>query len=204
MRATQSNSPIENSISKIKSNLEKMSNIMSRRPQKQIKRGRQPFCQKLKYFPQQEDTKACYSQFNLIPKKNVRPKNRSNQKLLIKHLNNKYEDKKNSEDNDSESDFSNSFSRENRKVQMIGDYKNTNIYNYPTKKDVGLYSSEDENSSDNSLIEENFGIEIERILIEIYNKNISNIHNSSVKKTKIENNEAIPGEEHVSFVKLIF
>lgn len=199
MKATQPNSPIENSISKIKSNLEKMSNIMSRRPQKQIKRGRQPFCQKLKYFPQPDEIKPCFSQFNLIPKKNVRVKNRSNQKLLIKHINNKQEDKKNIDENESESEFSNSYSRENRKVKMIGDYKNTNIYNYPTKKDVGLYSSEDENSSDNSLIEENFGIEIERILIEIYNKNISNIHNSSGKKNKIETNETIPGEEHVRF-----
>ena len=98
-----------------------------------------------KYFLQQDEIKNSLSPFNLIPKKNVRTKNRSNQKLLIKHLYNNYEDKKVDDENDSESDYNNSFSRDNKKIKTIGDYKNNNLYNYPSKKDVGLYSCEEEN-----------------------------------------------------------
>ena len=49
-----------------------------------------------------------------------------------------------------------------------------------SKKEVVFYSSEEENSSDNNTnIEEIFGIEIERKLIEIYNKNITNVNNNN-------------------------
>lgn len=188
-------SSIENSIFKIKSNLEKMSSFISKKTIKPIKRGRQSNIEKLKYFPNQNQD-PMINQINIIPKRNPRAKNKSSHRLFVKKIQKKPEDKKVNDENDSESDYSNSYSREKQKMKILGDYKNANIYNYPTRKDVGLYSSEEENSSDNSLIEENFGMEIERILIEIYNKNISNIHNN-IKKNKSDN-ELIPGEEHVS------
>ena len=87
--------------------------------------------------------------------------------------------------NDSSSSFS--YSRECRKKRFIGLGEEDNI-EYPTKRDVGLLSSEDEDSCDNSIIEENFSSEIERILIEIYNKNISSLGGKR-KKVKDKKNE---------------
>ena len=89
------------------------------------------------------------------------------------------------EKNDSSSSFS--YSRECRKKRFIGLGDEDNI-EYPTKRDVGLLSSEDEDSCDNSIIEENFSSEIERILIEIYNKNISFLGGKR-KKVKEKKNE---------------
>ena len=61
-----------------------------------------------------------------------------------------------------------------------------NDLDYLKKSEVGLYSSEEEDDYNNSVdninntIEENFNNEIERILIEIYNKNISLISSGNV------------------------
>ena len=71
-----------------------------------------------------------------------------------------------------------------------------NELDYLRKSEVGLFSSEEEdnnNSLDNSnFIEENFNNEIERILIEIYNRNISIIttgNYSELNKTISENKD---------------
>ena len=97
----------------------------------------------------------------------------------------KSNDSSSKEKNDSSSSFS--YSRECRKKRFIGLGEEDNI-EYPTKRDVGLLSSEDEDSCDNSIIEENFSSEIERILIEIYNKNISSLGGKR-KKVKDKKNE---------------
>lgn len=67
---------------------------------------------------------------------------------------------------------------------------------YLRRRDVGLFSSDEEENNtsfdNNNYLEENFSNEIERILIEIYNKNISIIssgNNSSLNKYKNENEE---------------
>ena len=101
------------------------------------------------------------------------------------------------------SDSSNSFSRECRKKKFCGLGDDTETIEYPTKKDVGLISSEDEESADNSLIEENFSNEIERILIEIYNKNISSLNNNGIKGKKEKDLEMIKIEQQVSILHLI-
>ena len=193
MQTSQQAKPKENSIYKIKTNLEKLTSIVSRKPQKLVKRGRQPLTQKMRYFPL-EDKETFISNINIIPKRSIRAKNKSSQKLFIRNINNKSQEKKSNEENDSDSENSNSNSREYKIQKLFGDIKGNTLYSYPTKKDVGLSSSEEDNSSDNSFIEENFGMEIERILIEIYNKNISNIHNNKKNKGSAGN---IPGEEHV-------
>ena len=97
----------------------------------------------------------------------------------------KSNDSSSKEKNDSSSSFS--YSKECRKKRFIGLGEEDNI-EYPTKRDVGLLSSEDEDSCDNSIIEENFSSEIERILIEIYNKNISSLGGKR-KKVKDKKNE---------------
>ena len=82
-------------------------------------------------------------------------------------------------DNDYSESSNESFkSRENRKKNYLEKMMvEENELDYLKRSEVGLISSEEEennNSLDNSnSIEENFNNEIERILIEIYNKNIS-------------------------------
>ena len=63
---------------------------------------------------------------------------------------------------------------------------------YLKRKEVGLVSSdeEDDNSTENnSTLEENFSNEIERILIEIYNKNISIISSGNYSEINKNKNE---------------
>ena len=64
-----------------------------------------------------------------------------------------------------------------------------NDLDYLRKSEVGLFSSEEEdnnNSLDNSnFIEENFNNEIERILIEIYNRNISIITKPNERRCEL-------------------
>jgi len=82
-----------------------------------------------------------------------------------------------SSDNDySESDMSCNSRDDKKKVYYDKMMIEENELDYLKRSEVGLISSEEEdnNSVDNSnSIEENFNNEIERILIEIYNKNIS-------------------------------
>ena len=85
-------------------------------------------------------------------------------------------------------------SREYRKKKSNIFNDNSEFRDYPSRKDVGLNSSEDEDSIDYSILEDNnFSSEIERILIEIYNKNISIIssnNNNDIFKNK-KGNEII-------------
>ena len=83
--------------------------------------------------------------------------------------------------------------RKNYKELMMAEEDNMD---YLRRRDVGLFSSDEEENNtsfdNNNYLEENFSNEIERILIEIYNKNISIIssgNNSSLNKYKNENEE---------------
>jgi hypothetical protein len=98
-----------------------------------------------------------------------------------------------SSDNDySESSYVSYRSRDNKKKNFLEKMMvEENELDYLKKSEVGLISSEEEdinNSTDNNnnSMEENFNNEIERILIEIYNKNISLI--SSGKYNEINRN----------------
>ena len=83
-------------------------------------------------------------------------------------------------------------SRDNkRKIYYKKMMAEENELDYLSRREVGLISSEEEennNSVDNNSIEDNFSSEIERILIEIYNKNISII--SSGEYNEINNNKS--------------
>ena len=160
----------------------------NRRTQRQKKKGLQPFSLKIKNFVKDSSIEGI-SQINIIPKR-IRSKNSCSRILLFENL----QVNKNKVESESESVSSDSPSREYKKCRVLGDYKNGSIYNYPTKNDVGLYS-DDDNCSENSSNEDQNSIDIERILIEIYNKNIKNIHNSNGKRA--EKVEIIQGEEHV-------
>ena len=100
-----------------------------------------------------------------------------------------------------ESSYNNDFSDSSDYSFRSRDNKRKNYYkkmmaeeneiDYLSRKEVGLISSEEEennNSVDNNSIEDNFSSEIERILIEIYNKNISII--SSGEYNEINNNKS--------------
>ena len=83
--------------------------------------------------------------------------------------------------------------RKNYKELMMAEEDNMD---YLRRREVGLFSSDEEENNtsfdNNNYLEENFSNEIERILIEIYNKNISIIssgNNSSLNKYKNENEE---------------
>ena len=196
MNDTKSPVNMTNSLSKIKSNLERMSSIINRRNQLLRRRGAQPFSLKTKNF-QVDSLNDSKSPINIIPKR-IRSKNSCSRILLCDHLrnnNSNYDSKKILEDCE-DSLSSDSPSREYKRNRVIGDTKNGSLYNYPTRKDVGL-SSDEENGSEGSLTEENYSVEIERILIEIYNKNIKNIHNSNGKRDPSEKVELIAGEEEV-------
>ena len=99
-----------------------------------------------------------------------------------------------SSDNDySESDL-NSKSRDDKKKNYFERMMvEENELDYLKRSEVGLISSEEEdnNSVDNSnSIEENFNNEIERILIEIYNKNISIVSSGYYNYNEINKNSS--------------
>ncbi|MCQ2819136.1 MAG: hypothetical protein MJ252_17880 [archaeon] len=204
MNSTKSSTITANPVNKMECSIERMSNMLNRCSQRQRKRAHQPFYQKYKNYLHQSPN-APISQINVIPKR-VRAKNNCSRKLLWDNFNStneKSSSKKWSEDNESESDCSYSSSRIYRKDRNSDESKTNSFCNYPTRKQVGLNSSE-ENYSDNSVTEENYSMEIERILIEIYNKNIKNIHNNNGKRSSTDKIELIQGEEEVRIYFKIF
>ena len=97
-----------------------------------------------------------------------------------------------SEENDISDSSIDSYSKREYRKQLYYEkmMAEDNDVDYLKRAEVGLASSEDEennnnnNSLDNSiLVEDNFNNEIERILIEIYNKNISLISSGKYKDT---------------------
>ena len=99
-----------------------------------------------------------------------------------------------SSDNDySESDISCNSRDDRKKIYCEKMMIEENELDYLKRSEVGLISSEEEdnNSVDNSnSIEENFNNEIERILIEIYNKNISIVSSGYYNYNEINKNNS--------------
>jgi hypothetical protein len=99
-----------------------------------------------------------------------------------------------SSDNDySESDVSCNSRDDKKKIYYEKMKIEENELDYLKRSEVGLISSEEEdnNSVDNSnSIEENFNNEIERILIEIYNKNISIVSSGYYNYNEINKNNS--------------
>ena len=99
-----------------------------------------------------------------------------------------------SSDNDySESDVSCNSRDDRKKIYYEKMMIEENELDYLKRSEVGLISSEEEdnNSVDNSnSIEENFNNEIERILIEIYNKNISIVSSGYYNYNEINKNNS--------------
>ena len=67
-------------------------------------------------------------------------------------------------------------------------------FNYPTRSEVGLFTSDDDSQEMDSQLKDNLENEIETILIEVYNKNISSTTNNNfnnnencIYKNKIKN-----------------
>ena len=96
-------------------------------------------------------------------------------------------------DSDSSDSSFNSIKNYKKNLYYSKMLKEENEFDYLSRKDVGLFSSEDEsnntdnnstnNKTNNNSFEENLSEEIERILIEIYNKNISLISSYNEEKS---------------------
>ena len=138
-----------------------------------------------------------YNEFNITKISNNKNDKNIKRNISKKSLLKRNKTRRRKSINDSYSNYSNSSSCSSREYRK----KKSNIFNdnsefrdYPSRKDVGLNSSEDEDSIDYSILEDNnFSSEIERILIEIYNKNISIIssnNNNDIFKNK-KGNEII-------------
>ena len=138
-----------------------------------------------------------YNEFNITKISNNKNEKNIKRNISKKSLLKRNKTRRRKSINDSYSNYSNSSSCSSREYRK----KKSNIFNdnsefrdYPSRKDVGLNSSEDEDSIDYSILEDNnFSSEIERILIEIYNKNISIIssnNNNDIFKNK-KGNEII-------------
>lgn len=82
--------------------------------------------------------------------------------------------KKESPSSQNEKNISDSDSISSSEMRKKRFLEEENSFTYPTRKEVGLYSSEEDSSEMESPLKENLENEIERNLIEIYNKNISN------------------------------
>ena len=133
-----------------------------------LKRGRQLFSSRkpivLNEFTNISNCSTCETKHILSRQFNFKPKHKSNKKKRnVSSSSSSFEN--NSSDSDSIS------SAEMRKKRFL---EEDNSFTYPTRKEVGLFSSEEDSSEMESPLKENLENEIERNLIEIYNKNISN------------------------------
>ena len=159
-----SSSPNQLKLIQIKKN--EKNKHLSLKKHNQIQRGRKLFEIPFKYF--------YYNDFNIIRVSNKNKKRNTSKNSLLKR--NKTRRRKNiNYSNCSNYSISSSCSsREYRRKNNINYNDNSELMDYQSRKDAGLNSSENEDSFDSSFLEDNnFSSEIERILIEIYNKNIS-------------------------------
>ena len=92
-------------------------------------------------------------------------------------------------------------SRENRRKKYLDKMLvEENELDYLKKSEVGLDSAEDDDNNsidNNNSIEENFNNEIERILIEIYNKNISLISSGNIYEINKNNGDVQDIEKQI-------
>ena len=159
-----SSSPNQLKLIQIKKN--EKNKHLSLKKHNQIQRGRKLFEIPFKNF--------YYNDFNIIRVSNKNKKRNTSKNSLLKR--NKTRRRKNiNYSNCSNYSISSSCSsREYRRKNNINYNDNSELMDYQSRKDAGLNSSENEDSFDSSFLEDNnFSSEIERILIEIYNKNIS-------------------------------
>ena len=156
--------------------------------------------EKLRKYKNKNKSKYQYSKNNLLYNKSLNSS--ENDSIFLTPSSSS------SSDNDySESSDVSYRSRDNKRQKffekmMVED----NELDYLKKSEVGIISSEEEdtnNSLDNSIsIEENFNNEIERILIEIYNKNITLISSGNYSEINKNNNQIKEIEKQIkSYLK---
>ena len=127
-----------------------------------LKRGRQLFSSRkpivLNELTNISNYSTCETKHILSRQFNFKPKHKSNKKKRnVSSSSSSFEN--NSSDSDSIS------SAEMRKKRFL---EEDNSFTYPTRKEVGLFSSEEDSSEMESPLKENLENEIERNLIEIF------------------------------------
>ena len=122
-------------------------------------------------------------------KKHIIPQHNNNIKTKFKNKQ-KFMRKNSSEKSSFCSESDSYSSTENRKRKVYDEES----FNYPTRSEVGLFTSDDDSQEMDSQLKDNLENEIETILIEVYNKNISSSTNNNFNnnenynyKNKIKN-----------------
>ena len=122
-------------------------------------------------------------------KKHIIPQHNNNIKTKFK--NKQKFMRKNSSEKSSFCSESDSYSSTEIRKRKVYDEES---FNYPTRSEVGLFTSDDDSQEMDSQLKDNLENEIETILIEVYNKNISSTTNNnfnnnenSIYKNKIKN-----------------
>ena len=184
-----SSSPNQLKLIQIKKNEKNKHLSLKKQKNIQIQRGRKLFEIPFKNY--------YYNDFNIISVSNKNKKRISSKNSILKRNKTRRRKNINYSNYSNYSNSSSCSSREYRRKNNINYNDNSELMDYQSRKDIGLNSSENDDSIDSSFLEENnFSNEIERILIEIYNKNISiissnfNIHDIlKYKKNEIINIE---------------
>ncbi len=170
----KSSSPNQLKLIQIKKNSNNKHLSIKKQGKNSIERGRKLFEVPFKTLYYNDFNIIQISNKNKINKRRIDSKN-----SILKRNKTRRKKSINNSDNSNYSNSSSNSSREIRRKKNTIYNQNNDTVDYPSRKDVGLYSSEDEDSIENSILEDtNFINEIERILIEIYNKNISIISNN--------------------------
>jgi len=122
-------------------------------------------------------------------KKHIIPQHNNNIKTKFK--NKQKFMRKNSSEKSSFCSESDSYSSTEIRKRKVYDEES---FNYPTRSEVGLFTSDDDSQEMDSQLKDNLENEIETILIEVYNKNISSTSNNNFNnnenfnyKNKIKN-----------------
>ena len=123
-------------------------------------------------------------------KKHIIPQHNNNIKTKFK--NKQKFMRKNSSEKSSFCSESDSYSSTEIRKRKVYDEES---FNYPTRSEVGLFTSDDDSQEMDSQLKDNLENEIETILIEVYNKNISSTTNNNnfnnneyfIYKNKIKN-----------------
>ena len=184
-----SSSPNQLKLIQIKKNEKNKHLSLKKQKNIQIQRGRKLFEIPFKNY--------YYNDFNIISVSNKNKKRISSKNSILKRNKTRRRKNINYSNYSNYSNSSSCSSREYRRKNNINYNDISELMDYQSRKDIGLNSSENDDSIDSSFLEENnFSNEIERILIEIYNKNISiissnfNIHDIlKYKKNEIINIE---------------
>ena len=179
-----SSSPNQLKLIQIKKNNNNKHLSIKKQGKNSIERGRKLFEVPFKTLYYNDFNIIQISNKNKINKRRIDSKN-----SILKRNKTRRKKSINNSDNSNYSNSSSNSSREIRRKKNTIYNQNNDTIDYPSRKDVGLYSSEDEDSIENSILEDNnFINEIERILIEIYNKNISiissNVNINDILKNK--------------------